>query len=252
MFHLWSLAEQDLLSETIPYRLRDTGQGLNRVQSAPKTSRMMHAILNRAQKALSGWVGSSVIHMGDHNVPNALLFIGTWLHPSIHPPSQKSFISRLTGIHRITRTPHDAKIDKYSQIYRILLPICNTLSQLPTLYKSPALRAYIDAEYGSLDALYLEILGDFFRHAFDGSGADNFYDAGSCIDGRLTSAWNWCSSLEKKRYFHVFLLTGTLSDPVGSSFFFQLLLNLLMCRVQRVRRRVVGKQSLSKADGSHQ
>jgi Protein of unknown function (DUF2009) len=112
--------------------------------------------------------------------------------------------------------------DKYSQIYRILLPICNTLSQLPTLYKSPALRAYIDAEYGSLDALYLEVLGDFFRHAFDGSGADNFYDAGSCIDGRLTSAWNWCSSLEKKRYFHVFLLTGTLPDPVPSDlqFFF--------------------------------
>jgi hypothetical protein len=27
---------------------------------------------------------------------------------------------------------------------------------------------------------------DFFRSAFDGSGADNFYDAGSCIDGRLT------------------------------------------------------------------
>ena len=66
----------------------------------------------------------------------------------------------------------------------------------------------MDAEYGSLDALYLDILGDFYRHAFDGSGADNFYDAGSCIDGRLTSAWNWCSSLEKKRYFHVFLLTG--------------------------------------------
>ncbi|KAF8462485.1 hypothetical protein DFH94DRAFT_858097 [Russula ochroleuca] len=173
MFHLWSLAEQDLLSETISYRLRDTGQGLNRVQGAPKTSHMMHAILNRAQKSLGGWVGSSVIHMGDHNVPNALMFI-----------------------------------DKYSQIYRILLPICNTLSELPMLYKSPALRAYIDAEYGSLDALYLDILGDFFRHAFDGSGADNFYDAGSCIDGRLTSAWNWCSSLEKKHYFHVFLLAG--------------------------------------------
>ena len=76
MFHLWSLAEQDLLSETVPYRLRDTGQGLNRVQAAPKTSRMMHAILNRAQKSLGGWVGSSVIHMGDHNVPNALMFIG--------------------------------------------------------------------------------------------------------------------------------------------------------------------------------
>jgi Protein of unknown function (DUF2009) len=105
-----------------------------------------------------------------------------------------------------------------------LLPICNTLSQLPTVYNSPALRAYIDAEYGSLDALYLEILGDFFKHAFDGSGADNFYDAGSCIDGRLTSAWNWCSSLEKKRYFPVFLLTGGLLTSLRilspSHFFF--------------------------------
>ncbi len=41
-------------------------------------------------------------------------------------------------------------------------------------------------EFGSMDDLYKEILGDFFRHAFDGSGADNFYDAGSCIDGE----WN--------------------------------------------------------------
>jgi hypothetical protein len=65
MFHLWSLAEQDLLSETVPYRLRDTGQGLNRVQQSPRTSRMMHAILHRAQKSVGTWVGSSVVHMGD-------------------------------------------------------------------------------------------------------------------------------------------------------------------------------------------
>jgi len=65
MFHLWSLAEQDLLAETSPYRLRDTGQGLNRVQGAPKTSRMMHDILNRAQKSVGTWIGSSVIHMGE-------------------------------------------------------------------------------------------------------------------------------------------------------------------------------------------
>ena len=83
MFHLWYLAESDLLSENVPYRLRDTGQGLNRVQAAPKTSRMMHAILNRAQRSIGSWVGSSVIHMGDHNVPNALMFIGTSLLPSI-------------------------------------------------------------------------------------------------------------------------------------------------------------------------
>jgi len=173
MFHLWSLAEQDLLSENVPYRLRDTGQGLNRVQAAPKTSRMMHAILNRAQRSIGSWVGSSVIHMGDHNVPNALMFI-----------------------------------DKYSQVYRILLPICNTITQIPSLMQKPALKSYIEDEFGSQDGLCREILGDFFRHGFDGSGADNFFDAGSCIDGRLTSAWNWCSSLEKKRYFPVFLLTG--------------------------------------------
>jgi hypothetical protein len=75
MFHLWSLAEEDLLSESIAYRLRDTGQGLNRVQAAPKTSRMMHGIIHKAQKSVGHWVGSSVVHMGDHNVPNALLFI---------------------------------------------------------------------------------------------------------------------------------------------------------------------------------
>ncbi|KAJ3531814.1 hypothetical protein NM688_g7519 [Phlebia brevispora] len=173
MFHLWYLAESDLLSENIPYRLRDTGQGLNRVQSAPKTSHLMHTILNRAQRSIGSWVGSSVIHMGDHNVPNALMFI-----------------------------------DKYSQIYRILLPICNTISQIPSLMDKPALRSYIEDEFGSAEGCCREILGDFFRHGFDGSGADNFFDAGSCIDGRLTSAWNWCSSLEKKRYFPVFLLTG--------------------------------------------
>lgn len=173
MFHLWYLAEQDLLSDSVSYRLRDTGQGLNRIQASPKTSRMMHTILNKAQKSVGYWIGSSVIHMGDHNVPNALLFI-----------------------------------DKYTQIYRILLPICNTLSQIPTIADKPAIRTYIDEEFGSVENLTREILCDFMRHGFDGSGADNFFDAGSCIDGRLTSAWNWCSSLEKKRFFPIFLLAG--------------------------------------------
>ena len=37
---------------------------------------------------------------------------------------------------------------------------------------------------GGVEELQKDILRDFFRHAFDGSGADNFFDAGSCIDGR--------------------------------------------------------------------
>lgn len=193
MFQLWSLAEQDLLSPDITYRLRDTGQGLNRVQAAPKTSRMMHAVLHRAQQSIGDWVGSSVIHMGDHNVPNALMFIGTKKAPSNL---------------RHVLIPIRVFTDKYSQIYRILLPICNVLGQIPSLMEKPSLRSYIEDEFGSEDNLFKEILGDFFRHAFDGSGADNFFDAGSCIDGRLTSAWNWCGQLEKKRYFPVFLLTG--------------------------------------------
>jgi hypothetical protein len=51
----------------------DTGQGLNRVQGAPKTSRMMHAILDRAQRNIGSWVGSSVIHLGVYFEPDTLL-----------------------------------------------------------------------------------------------------------------------------------------------------------------------------------
>lgn len=63
-------------------------------------------------------------------------------------------------------------------------------------------------ELGVLHVCRKAILLDFFRHAFDGGGADNFFDAGSCIDGRLTSAWNWGSKIEKKSYYPVFKLAG--------------------------------------------
>jgi hypothetical protein len=75
MFRLWAMAESDLLSEAIAYKLQDTGQGMQRVQQSPLTYKAMQEILVRVQTKVQHWVGSSVIHLGDHNVPNALSFI---------------------------------------------------------------------------------------------------------------------------------------------------------------------------------
>jgi hypothetical protein len=82
------------------------------------------------------------------------------------------------------------------------------LEKLEEIAKDPSIKDFIDKGFGGVENARKTILSDFFRHAFDGSGADNYFDAGSCIDGRLTSAWNWCSNVEKKPYFPLFLLTG--------------------------------------------
>ena len=95
MFRLWCLAEEDVLSDAQPYELRQTGQGLQRVQQSPRVYRAMLEILAVTKSRLLGWIGSSVIHLGDHNVPNALLFI-----------------------------------DKYTQVARILAPLVRTLLSL--------------------------------------------------------------------------------------------------------------------------
>jgi len=172
MFMLWSLAEDDLLNSEIPPTLTNTGQGLHRVQPAPEVLRAMHAILAKVQNSVE-WVGSSVVHLGDHNVPNALMFI-----------------------------------DKYTQVPRILVPIVTAVEAVDKLTQQPTTKRYIEKAFGGADKLKKDILVDFFRYGFDGSGADNFIDAGSCIDGRLTSAWNWCSQLETKPFYPVFLLSG--------------------------------------------
>mgnify|MGYP006288083809 CR=1 FL=1 len=83
------------------------------------------------------------------------------------------------------------------------------LENLERLYdEDNGIRLFVDEGFGGVDKLRKDILYDFFRCAFDGSGADNFYDAGSCIDGRLTSAWNWCSQLAEKPFYPIFRLTG--------------------------------------------
>jgi hypothetical protein len=92
---------------------------------------------------------------------------------------------------------------------RILGPIVACLENLEKLCEKDAdIQDMIEDGFGGLEKLRMDILYDFFRSAFDGSGADNFYDAGSCIDGRLTSAWNWCSQLPQKPFYPIFKLTG--------------------------------------------
>jgi len=170
MFKLWCLAEQDLLDHNNSYRLRDTGQGLNRMQSAPRISGAMHDIVSKVQRKLGGWVGLSVVHLGDYDVPNALVFI-----------------------------------DKYNQVGRILAPIVRAVESISVLSSTrPDVAKYFQETFGGADKLRMMILQDYFRHGFDGSGSDG----GSCIDGRLTSSWNWCSLLEKKFYYPAFLLSG--------------------------------------------
>ncbi|KAI9244581.1 hypothetical protein BDA99DRAFT_448371 [Phascolomyces articulosus] len=179
MYMLWSLSDEDLLSVS-PYRLTNTGQGLQRIQQCRGIGGAMHKILHRAQKKSGSWVGSSVVHLGDRNVPNAFMFI-----------------------------------DKYNQVSRILTPIVNTLDRIDSLLEDSAIAAYLEESYGGADRCKKDILYDFFRFGFDGSGADNYFDAGSCIDGRLTSAWNWCSHIEKKKFFPIFLLTGFIGFDGG-------------------------------------
>ncbi len=174
MFRLWAMAEEDLLSESISYSLKDTGQGMQRVQQSPLTYKSMQSILVRVQGKVNQWIGSNVIHLGDHNVPNALTFI-----------------------------------DKYTQVPRILSPIVSCLENLERICEEDdGVDKFIETGFGGVEQVKKDILYDFFKSAFDGSGADNFYDAGSCIDGRLTSAWNWCSQLPDKPFYCIFKLTG--------------------------------------------
>ena len=138
----------------------------------------------RTYMALHGWAGAM-------QVP----------HPRI-----SSHLSRISHLPRspispdLPPRPFISPHLPASQVPRILTPLIAAVRGLDNMEATPGLSDYVRARFGSAEECRKLMLADFFRHAFDGSGADNYYDAGSCIDGRLTSAWNWCSKLEKKPY----------------------------------------------------
>jgi hypothetical protein len=172
-FKLWFGAEDDLLDERNGYSLANTGQGMNRCQNAPRTRANMQEILSTVRQRHGHWAGLQVVHLGDREVPNALVFI-----------------------------------DKYTQVPRIFNPVVRCLQAVEgELAANAHTRAYLDQHFGGPERCIQLILADLFRGGLDGGGDLG----GSCIDGRLTSLWNWSSLLEKKPYYPVFLLSGFLS-----------------------------------------
>ncbi|GET93448.1 hypothetical protein, conserved [Leishmania tarentolae] len=188
ILNLWEAAEDDMLVEGQgQYVVANTGQGFHRICSAPRSYGVMSRLVRDTEQRMGGWVGIKVIHLGDRDVPNPLVFI-----------------------------------DKYTVIPRLVKPIVQTLRALRYVFHEEdeeeeghpqvvheydnytGLRNLLRSKYHSYGELMMIILSDFFKHAFDGSG-DN---GGSCIDGRLTSAWNWCHQLHKKKYYDAFVLTG--------------------------------------------
>ena len=76
-------------------------------------------------------------------------------------------------------------IDKYTQIPRLLAPISNCIHSLMELHAQGLSRDkaapeqdmnlhlldhYIKEEWGCVDGVILQILSDFYKHGFDGSG----------------------------------------------------------------------------------
>ena len=145
MFRLWYLAEDDLLREGNWYRLADTGQGLNRVQQAPGVSRAIHALLRRCQERLGSWVGSSVVHLGDHNVPNARKSHTTALLFAIPAIILTRIRARITVMF----------IDKYTQVPRILAPVVLAVEQIDKLAQDPGIGAYINSSFGGTERCVL-------------------------------------------------------------------------------------------------
>ena len=186
-FHaIWAITEAEMLDPSNEYVLENSGQGVQRIQkNCRRTFEAVQEVLSETIAEIEGetytradgtrqagrWIGSKKIHIGDAQVPNGMFFL-----------------------------------DKYTNISRILSPILRVFDRVRQ--DDEFTRFFVSCAYGSAGALIKAILADFMRHGFDGSGGDTWEDAGSCIDGRLTSTWNWCNSIAKKPFYPAFRLAG--------------------------------------------
>lgn len=90
---------------------------------------MMHNLLSTVQsESKKSWVGLSVVHLGDRDVPNALVFI-----------------------------------DKYTQVPRILQPIVEFIDGLDEFCDNPKLEAYVQQQFKTKDNLMKKVLCDYYK-----------------------------------------------------------------------------------------
>ena len=94
------------------------------------------------------------------------------------------------------------------QVPRILAPIVKCIDRLPALTGDPAFHKYVSEEWGSIHGLRMQILSDFFKHGFDGSGILNFIRNDSYF---ISHYYSFCfcnlilSILKKIQIFILFL-----------------------------------------------
>lgn len=206
IFLLWRAAEKDMLIDGGGnYQFINTGQGYHRMCYSPNSYKIMSECVREAEARMGGiWPGIKVIHVGDRDVPNPLVFIDkyTQIPGLVHPIAQT--LKQLKVLFRdLSSTGGEVSAVPTS---RASSPGENTPADdaLSSTISYPGIPKLLKTNYGTYEELRMMILRDFFRHGFDGSGDDG----GSCIDGRLTSAWNWCQNLNKKTYYTAFVLAG--------------------------------------------
>ena len=93
----------------------NTGQVTATPLVCPRVARAMSEVLAKAKQRVGRWIGLSVVHLGDRDVPNALVFI-----------------------------------DKYTQVRRILAPLVSTLDKIPSLVSNDGIKTYIENTFGDV------------------------------------------------------------------------------------------------------